>query len=193
MPLFSHVFFDCDSTLIKIEGIDALAELAGVGPEVAELTRRAMEGSVSLQEVWDRRLNMIKPTDEHIQEVAKRCVREIPPGAHEVIARLREAGKEVHIISGGLWPIVRAVATALGIPEDRTHAEVLDKVAFVKSLLPAGSRSAFIGDGSTDLATKDVVDLFIAYNGVVSRPQVCQDANVCITTPDLTALLPHLL
>ncbi|MEK7583486.1 MAG: HAD family hydrolase [Patescibacteria group bacterium] len=90
--MFTHVFFDCDSTLTKIEGIDALAELAGVGEEVKELTRQAMEGELSLEEVWKTRLDMIRPTPAQIEIVARRCIAELTPGVRETLNRLHEEG-----------------------------------------------------------------------------------------------------
>ncbi|MBT4147320.1 MAG: haloacid dehalogenase, partial [Gammaproteobacteria bacterium] len=46
---FDIIFFDCDSTLSEIEGIDELAERAGCGAEMAALTNAAMNGEVSLE------------------------------------------------------------------------------------------------------------------------------------------------
>ena len=41
------VCLDVDSTLVTIEGLDALAEYCGVGEEVKQWTKRAMGGSVT--------------------------------------------------------------------------------------------------------------------------------------------------
>ena len=58
-PKYRLVFFDVDSTLVTIEGIDVLA---GGNPEVAKLTEAAMNGEIQLDEVYGRRLELIQPT-----------------------------------------------------------------------------------------------------------------------------------
>ena len=55
-PHYEHVFFDCDSTLTAVEGIDVLAESAGKGQRVAVLTQAAMDGHVDLEDVYEKRL-----------------------------------------------------------------------------------------------------------------------------------------
>jgi phosphoserine phosphatase len=62
------VCFDVDSTVIKEEGIDELAEFCGKGLEVSNLTKEAMGGSMTFQEALRRRLEIIKPTQAQIQE-----------------------------------------------------------------------------------------------------------------------------
>ena len=57
-----HVIFDCDSTLSRIEGIDELADIAGVTRQVRQMTDAAMAGEIGLEEVYGKRLELIKPT-----------------------------------------------------------------------------------------------------------------------------------
>ena len=65
-PIFRFVFFDVDSTLVTIEGIDVLAD---GNPEIAKLTDAAMNGEIPLDQVYARRLEMIRP---------RRCARRRP-------------------------------------------------------------------------------------------------------------------
>ena len=58
---FDLIFFDCDSTLSTIEGIDELARLKGKELRVGLLTQKAMDGELDLQEVYGKRLRAIKP------------------------------------------------------------------------------------------------------------------------------------
>ncbi|MFX8110642.1 hypothetical protein ABTK99_20270, partial [Acinetobacter baumannii] len=53
--------FDCDSTLSTIEGIDVLAERAGVVDQVVPLTNAAMDGRLRLEEAYAARLDLIRP------------------------------------------------------------------------------------------------------------------------------------
>ena len=59
-PPFNTIFFDCDSTLTTLEGIDDLAEEIGVSHKIQELTQFAMDGHVSLEDVYQQRLEMIR-------------------------------------------------------------------------------------------------------------------------------------
>ena len=60
------VCFDVDSTLVTIEGLDALAEYCGVGEEVRQWTKRAMGGSVTFQESFKARLDIVKATEKQV-------------------------------------------------------------------------------------------------------------------------------
>ena len=60
------VCFDVDSTLVTIEGLDALAEYCGVGEEVRQWTKRAMGGSVTFQESLKARLDIVKATERQV-------------------------------------------------------------------------------------------------------------------------------
>src|SRR5207253_9437545 len=68
-PKYRLIFFDVDSTLVTIEGIDVLA---GGNPEVAKLTEAAMNGEVPLDQVSARRLEMIRPTRDAVATLAHR-------------------------------------------------------------------------------------------------------------------------
>ena len=64
---YRHVFFDCDSNLTRVEGIDVLAEQAGRAESVQSLTEAAMNGEVDLEDVHGERLAQINPTRTQIQ------------------------------------------------------------------------------------------------------------------------------
>lgn len=64
--LYERIIFDCDSTLSTIEGIDYLAEIAGKGSEVADLTSKAMNGEVKFEDVFAKRLDIIQPRKEQL-------------------------------------------------------------------------------------------------------------------------------
>ena len=64
---FQLVIFDCDSTLSAIEGVDELASLHGVGDEVRRLTADAMQGLLRLEDVYGRRLDLIRPNAQSLQ------------------------------------------------------------------------------------------------------------------------------
>ena len=119
---FRLIFFDCDSTLTAIEGIDELARLKGQYDHIAALTRRAMEGEILLEEVFAARLDLLRPTRADLRRIAQAYREAIVPDAKETIAALRYADCQVYIVSGGLLPAVQEFARSLGLPGRNVRA-----------------------------------------------------------------------
>ncbi len=224
---FQRVIFDCDMTLVKVEGIDELAQLKGQAEHIADLTRQAMDGKIPLEEVYARRLELLRPTRAELAEVGRIYRRNLMPEAAEVLAALQQAGVEVFIVSGGLKSAVLDLAELLHVPAsnvsavavemdqlqgiwwdytrhvyagnpDETYfafaptplAESNGKSAVLKSLAGDGKRIMMVGDGSTDLVTKDVVKLFVGFGGGERRQAVVDGAPVFVEGPGLSGLLP---
>lgn len=224
---FDFVFFDCDSTLSSIEGIDELARSKGRFEEIKKMTDAAMEGEIYLDAVYDRRLEMLAPTRAEISDLDAQYRSTVVRNAREVIAALGAVGKEVFIVSGGLVGAVRPFGRWLGVPhhhvravdlhydelsgewwdfqrdswdqrpdviyrdsEDTPLIESAGKAPVVRDMLgDRFGRSMLIGDGVSDLAAADVVDLFVGFTGVVERPRVADEADVVISRPDLAPVL----
>ncbi len=128
-PMFRHpalsfrlIFFDCDSTLTTIEGIDELARLKGQYDHIADLTRRAMDGEIKLEDVFSARLDLLRPTRADLRQIARAYREAMIPDAKETIAALRAAGCQVYIVSGGLLLAVQEFARMLGLPRDHVRA-----------------------------------------------------------------------
>jgi phosphoserine phosphatase len=119
---FHVIFFDCDSTLTTIEGIDELARLKGQYDHIAELTRRAMDGEIKLEEVFAARLDLLRPTRADLRRIAQAYRDTIVPDAKEAIAALRSSGCEAYMVSGGLLPAVQEFARTLGLPARNVRA-----------------------------------------------------------------------
>jgi phosphoserine phosphatase len=124
---YDLVFFDCDSTLTRVEGIDELARLKGMFDEVQRLTSAAMDGEVHLSSVYDRRLDLLRPTRADIRAVERLYRAHEVPDTRELMAALRFLGRQVFIVSGGLAMAVTAFGASLGVP--REHIRAVD-VAF---------------------------------------------------------------
>lgn len=209
---YRFVFFDVDSTLVTIEGIDVLA--AG-NPEVVRLTEQAMNGDIPLDEVYGRRLDIIRPRRADVEALGERYLGSLVDGARETIGALRAGGADIHLVTAGIAQAIEPLARELGIPARAMHAVPLHfdesgnyrdfdrrslltrnggKELTVRAILSrAKGRSAFIGDGVSDLETKPVVDLFIGFGGVHTRERVKENAEVYVTEPALTAVLPYLM
>jgi phosphoserine phosphatase len=169
------IFFDCDSTLSGIEGVDELARMRPVEvfEEVKRLTDQAMNGEIPIDSVFGRRLSVIRPS-------AEEC-------------RLREDGWTVAIISGGFLPAIRPLARFLGVAEihavdlhfapdgsyagfEESHPNARNggKPDLIRGLRSRRGfeKAVMVGDGVSDLEAKGVVDLFIGFGGFVARDKV---------------------
>lgn len=225
-PTFDLVFFDCDSTLSAIEGIDELARLKGKEGRVGLLTNKAMDGELDLAEVYGKRLRAIKPTLAQLKAVEERYWETMVEDAQEVIAALQFLRKQVFIISGGLIDAVKGFGRRLGVEPARIRAVELEynelsgrwwdyhepRAQHAKTYLDysegpltvssgkakiitdlAGDlpgRRMMIGDGSSDLATQQSVDLFVGYGGVVTRETVRVGSDIFVQSTSLAAILP---
>jgi len=121
-PPYEHIFFDCDSTLTAVEGIDILAETVGKKWRVEVLTNAAMDGKLDLEEVYAKRLRAIRPTHKQIHQIRSDYKRHAVEDAKELIAALHTMGHKVYIISGGLLEPVEQFGIYLGVPKERIRA-----------------------------------------------------------------------
>lgn len=123
---FDLIFFDCDSTLSAIEGIDELARFKGKEWRVGVLTEKAMNGDLDLSEVYGKRLQAIRPTRGELKAIEERYWEAIVPEAEAVVTALRLVGKQVFIVSGGLAEPVRGFGKRLGVPAENIRAVELE-------------------------------------------------------------------
>lgn len=207
---YRHIFFDVDSTLVTIEGIDVLAR---GNPEIVRLTDAAMNGEIPLDEVYGRRLEIIKPTREDVEALGRQYVASMVAGAKETIESLRSGGANLHLVTAGIAQAIAPLAQELGVRNVHAVALQFDadgnyagfdrrsllarsggKELVVRDVLARSKgTSAFVGDGVTDLEAKPVVNLFIGFGGVHERARVRENAEVYVTSPSLTAVLPYLM
>jgi phosphoserine phosphatase len=125
-PPYEHVFFDCDSTLTTIEGIDVLADYAGKKWRVEVLTKAAMDGQLDLEEVYGKRLRAVRPTREQIRSIRQAYKQNIVADATAVIQTLQALGHQIYIISGGLAEPVIEFGIYLGVPKENIRAVGID-------------------------------------------------------------------
>eukprot|EP00903_Cladosiphon_okamuranus_P013185 g12297.t1 len=119
------VCFDVDSTVIAEEGIDILADFCGAAEAVADLTSRAMGGSMPFQDALKARLDLMTPS----KDTVARCLREHPPrlspGISELVSVLHNRGVVVYLVSGGFRQMIEPVADQLSIPRRNIFANRL--------------------------------------------------------------------
>ena len=198
-PPYRLVFFDVDSTLVTIEGIDILA---GGDPRIVELTEAAMNGAIPLEEVYARRLELIRPSRAAVDALAARYRRSLVDGAAETIAALQRAGAIVHLVTAGVDQAIAPLAKTLDVrhvhavrlqfADDGSYADfdrrspltrAGGKEIVVRDIRArTKGKAAFVGDGASDLEAKAAVDLFIGFGGVRERAMVRESADVYVET-----------
>lgn len=208
MSKFGLVFFDVDSTLVALEGIDFLAK---GDPRIVELTKKAMSGEIPLEEVYGRRLEVIRPSLEDVHELSEEYKRRLLPDARATIDALRERGVDVHLVTAGIEQAILPLAASLGLQPRAVHAVRLSfnddgsyrdydrrtpltrtggkELVVMDVRVRAKGKVAMVGDGVSDLEAKPVVDLFIGFGGVAVRERVRAEADVYIEEPRLGSIV----
>ncbi|MSU90202.1 phosphoserine phosphatase SerB [Rhodobacteraceae bacterium 2CG4] len=198
---------DMDSTIIGVECIDELADFAGVKPQVAEITERAMRGELDFEQAIDARVGLLKNLSTGaLQQCYDQRVR-LNPGARALVQAMNAAGARTALVSGGFTFFTSRVAAAAGFASNQ--ANVLDeadgrlagtvrrpvlgreaKAAALRALceeLGVGPEAAVaIGDGANDLDMIRMAGLGVAYR---AKPALRAEADAVLDHSDLTAVL----
>ena len=201
------VAMDMDSTLIAIECIDEIADLAGIKPEVAAITASAMRGEIDFRESLERRVALLAglPEDSLLQVYDKRLM--LSPGAERMIAGFKAIGAKILLVSGGFTFFTERLRKRLGLDEaiantldvaggkltGRIAGPVVDAKAkasrftALRADCVAGGRIAVaIGDGANDLPMLRAADISVAYH---AKPLVRAQAMYAINYCGLDAIL----
>ena len=203
------VVFDADSTLLRNEVIELIADEAGRGPEVAAATEAAMRGEVDFSTSLRSRVQALRgvPLDA-FDRVRARV--EPTPGASELIAAIHARGGRAAVVSGGFHEVLDAVAPPLGVDVWRANrlasadgaltglvdGEIVDAAAKAASLREWAAsygvsprRTIAIGDGANDLQMMAAAGLGLAFN---AKPAVRAQADLVIGAVDLREVIPLL-
>ncbi len=213
-PKFGAVCFDCDGTLTRIEGIDELARRSGRDSEIAPLTAAAMDGTLSIEDVYARRLEIVRPDRDALEWLGKRYLEELVEGAGPTVAALHRLGKPVYVVSGGLLQPVTKLAEALAIAPDNVRAVAVHldsagcyqgfdtnsplvrsdgKAEICRALATRHGPIAIVGDGVTDLAAQSGGAYVVGFGGVAHRKVMAEGADAFVANESLTATLEVLL
>lgn len=200
------VMLDVDSTLIRNEMIESLAQIAGTWEEVQAITARAMEGELDFEESLRQRVRLLAGLDESAIDRAWDGI-SLTPGAKTFIATLKRIGMKIGIVSGGFTVFTDRLKQELGLDhafanelevrdgkitgevigdviDRRKKADVLKIVASAEGI-PLGQTVA-VGDGANDLDMLAVAGLGIAFN---AKPVVKEAADTAVSVPYLDAIL----
>jgi len=214
MSIRPTLVFDFDSTLVRIETLEALADIALAGrpdavelrAEVARLTDEAMAGHVAFGEALRRRLDLLPLTQDHVRTLADRILEEGTPSVRRNLRFFQDNADQIVILSGGFREIIAPIAQRLGVAEDRVLCNDLvydaeDRVVGVDDDNPLSHADGkpkvlkalgltgpvvMIGDGWTDaeVKTAGAADRFYAFTEIVRREPVVAVADAEVPSID---------
>lgn len=198
---------DMDSTMIGQECIDELADFAGVGDRVKEITARAMNGELDFDGALTERVELLKGlSEEVIDEVYKSRIT-LASGGSALLSTMKANGGYAALVSGGFTAFTSRVAQALGFDENRANRlvsenglltgdvvrPILGREAKIEALetisgrLGIGAQDVLaVGDGANDLGMLGRAGMGVALH---AKPTVAAQCDIRINHGDLSALL----
>lgn len=201
------IIADMDSTMITVECIDELADYAGIKPQIAAITERAMAGELDFRAALAERVLLLKGMDAGVID---RCLAErvaLMPGARTLVHTMQDHGARAVMVSGGFTRFAEPVGAEIGF--DRVVANVLEIAdgkltgRVLEPVVDSGVKEATlraecaaqgidiadalaVGDGANDAPMLAAAGLGVAYRAH-SVARAAADASVM--HGDLTALL----
>lgn len=197
---------DMDSTMISAECIDELADFAGLKPQIAAITERAMQGELDFAQALHERVGLLKDLSE---EAIAQCLAErIAPmaGAKVLVETLKAKGVRTVLVTGGFHqfadPVAeqlgfeRVVANRLGVEGGKLTGGLVGpicdsttkKATLIEelALLGEGALSLATGDGANDIPMIEASAYGVAF---CAKPKARAAANGWVDRGDLTAVL----
>jgi phosphoserine phosphatase len=197
---------DMESTIIRNEMLDELADFVGLREEVAEITRRAMNAELDFAAAVRARVALLKGLPASVLDESMKRVA-LTPGARELVATMHAHGATCALVSGGFSYFTRKIREQLGFDYDQANEiltangtlagtvrePILDKNAKLAALerlaaerkLPL-TDTISVGDGANDLPMLKAAGLGVAFH---AKPAVASEVAIRIDHGDLTALL----
>ena len=198
--------FDFDSTLMDGETIEIIASEIGLQEQVAQITKRAMEGELDFFDSLTYRVSLLKGISE--KRVNEIC-HSLPymPGAKETITALKNKGYIVVCFSGGFKNATEYAKNILGYDADFSNilhtkdgiltgqvggemmfsdskGQMLKKLQSILKVTPENTIA--VGDGANDLSMFKYAKTRVA---LCAKQCLAQEATLVIKDKDLTQLL----
>ena len=119
---------DMDSTIVTGETLDELAAIAGVGEQVAAITRRSMNGEIDFADALRERVGLLRGLGLAALEQTWAGVR-LTPGAKTLVATMRAHNATTALVSGGFTFFTARVAELCGFEVHRANTLLDDGAA----------------------------------------------------------------
>jgi phosphoserine phosphatase len=200
------VAMDMDSTLITIECIDELGDMAGKKAEIAAVTERAMRGELDFPSALRHRVGALAGLDEAslLQVYEERL--KLTPGAETLLEKCKRHGVKLLLVSGGFTFFTERLKARLGLDytisnvlevrDGRLTGKVLGDIVdaeakaakfrqVMKELKATKEQTVAIGDGANDLKMMAEAGLSIAFR---AKPVVRAQASCALTWSGLDAV-----
>jgi phosphoserine phosphatase len=200
---------DMDSTLIQMECIDELANLAGVGEKVSLVTKEAMQGKLDFAQSLYARVGCLANADQNIM-LQVRDAMPLMPGTQLLINKLQQHGWKIAIASGGFSFFADYLKQRLGLDHAKANhlelnqgrltgkvtGQVVDAKCKADYLLQwatqdhiSPQQTVAMGDGANDLLMMECAAMGIAHH---AKPIVAAKADGGIRLGGLDTLLYYL-
>ena len=198
---------DMDSTLITIECIDELGDMAGKKAEIAAVTERAMRGELDFPAALRNRVAALAGLEESALLRVYEERLKLTPGADILLRECKAHGVKLLLVSGGFTFFTERLKARLGLDytisnvlevrDGRLTGKVLGDIvdadakaakfrAVLKDLKADKHQSVAIGDGANDLKMMAESGLSIAFH---AKPVVRAQADCALTWSGLDAVV----
>ncbi len=198
---------DMDSTIIRQECIDEIADFAGLKPKISAITERAMRGELEFDAALRERVGLLKGLQADVlQQVIDERI-QLTDGARTLVQTMRANGAATALVSGGFSFFTERVAQMTGFAVDQANELIIAdgrltgavgepilgqdaKCAALHRLMQehdlTATQTLAVGDGANDLVMIKHAGLGVAFH---AKPIVAAEADAQINHGDLTALL----
>jgi len=202
-----YFIIDFDSTIIQVEALEELAEIALKGnprkaailAQIKSLTDQGMDGTLPFAASLEQRLQLLEANRSHLELLVKRLRRKLSTSFERNREFFQQFADRIYIISGGFREFIVPIIQTFHLHPDHVFANTFifdehdriigfdkynpvaqkeGKVAVLKSLKLSGDIYV-IGDGYTDYQIKaaGLANIFYAYTENVQRENIMQKAD----------------
>jgi D-3-phosphoglycerate dehydrogenase len=197
-----NIVIDFDSTFVKLEGLEVLAEICLSNDpdkelkvkQITEITEKGMQGEIGFTESLSKRLQIFSPKQEDIEKLIEMLEENISERFLESKQYIQKNADRIYVISGGFKDFIIPITRTFDIPDDHVFANEFvwdeDRVIGFESSNPLSQSGGkvetlrelemnpktviAIGDGYTDYEMKErgLVDKFYYFGDNVKREKV---------------------
>lgn len=202
-----YFIIDFDSTFTKVEAFDVLAEIClsdnpereSIQRQIAEITNQGMDGSLSLRESIEKRIQLLSPHKRHLGHLIEKLKSLVTDSFQRNKDFFNTHKDHVFIVSNGFREFIEPVVTEFGIKKENVLANEFrfddsGKVIGFDTENPLSANNGkaeqikklnldgdiyVIGDGYTDYEIKHsgLANKFYAFTENIERERVVTKAD----------------